>query len=167
MVQKCRPGSIEDLVELGVRFLESRVGSDDFVHDLVRDSHVESVEAGVEVAFVEEDSGYLDHDGLLIFLVGEAAGAHNVREVSVESIDASNRMSAIDGGFRVSALELFQHALFDLVELVSNMDCMSWFEVGVIAIVSGNLLVSELQTDSGSRDMEAFYLDGSTFDLAH
>ena len=84
------------------------------------------MKAGVETTFVEEDSGYFDHDGPLVFLVGEATIANYVREVSVEGIDAGDWVSTIDGGFGIVVSEFFQHALLNLVELGSNVDCMRW-----------------------------------------
>ena len=125
------------------------------------------MKAGFEAAFVKEDLGYFDHDGLLQVLVDETTISNYVREVSVEGIDAGDWMSTINGGFGVSALEFFQHALLNLVELGSDVDGFRWYEWGVIAIVSGDCLTSEVSPGSRSRNVEPFDLDVSTFDLMH
>ena len=116
---------------------------------------------------MEENLGYFNHDGLLLVLVDETTATGYVREVSVEGLNAGDRMGTIDGGLGIVASELVQHALLNLVELGSDVDRMSWYKGGVIAIVSGDRLASELCLHLRSRDIEPFDLDGSTFNLTH
>ena len=125
------------------------------------------MKAGFEAAFMKEDLGYFDHDGLLQVLVDETTATGYVREVSVEGLNAGDRMGTIDGGLGIVASELVQHALLNLVELGSDVDGLRWYEWGVIAIVSGDCLISEVRFSSWSRNVEPFDPDGSTFDLIH
>ena len=128
---------------------------------------MESVKAGFEAAFMKEDLGYFNHDGLLQVLVDETTATGYVREVSVEGLNAGDRMGTIDGGLGIVASELVQHTLLNLVELGSDVDGLRWYEWGVIAIVSGDRLTSEVCSGSRGRNVESFDLDVSTFDLMH
>ena len=116
---------------------------------------------------MKEDLGYFDHDGLLQVLVDETTATGYVREVSVEGLNAGDRMGTIDGGLRIVASELVQHTLLNLVELGSDVDGFRWYKWGVIAIVSGDCLTSEVCPGSRGRNVEPFDLDVSTFDLVH
>ena len=83
----------------------------------------------------------------------------------MEGLNAGDRMGTIDGGLGIVPSELVQHALLNLVELGSDVDGFRWYEWGVIAIVSGDRLTSEVCSSSWGRNVEPFDPNGSTFDL--